>query len=776
MKEAFHYLNDEEKLALFMWAVRTRALIERLILYRGKIFGACLVGLLQELVSLIPMAVLYHKGIFRSSVKHGDHRTLWAMSVIADVVNEQLPERERCPYNHVRETFRNHFGKATGGNKGRDGNTHIRGCEFCRIIGLIVSDMGRLPLLAAAYIEAIRRFEFKEVPKDMRPVAVAFWGDGAEQQGAIHEMKNWIAASNCPLSDKEYAEYDERFFDDITKETKIIRGGGFIGIINNNTKALFANAREEYGRANLTLRAQGYNMHGFEVRDCDFVKYYDIVSHAVEEAQQFRSSIIHVHSYRGTGHNADQIAYEPGALERFDFGAVTKVFGIKDLSEFKEAWENDPVLVVFKNYIIDSKIASADRVEEIIATERASMKLIADEVLEEPDITVEEDKKDRTLFPSIDWSALPCYSPVNKKAKTKVMGYNEAFTWIIEQLMREDERVVYFGEDCGSPEGGVLGLTKGLVDKFGPSRIWNTPISEEMIVGAAAGMGLYGMRPFGEFQFEWFYKDANAMLSCIAAQWFQKKLRFSFVNIFPCGVVRTGGSGQYHEWWPEGDLHTMEGIAIAVPSNAREVVGIVRAAYEFGAPVAILLQISAANFPEFQSDVPLEPYVIPFGKAIVEREGNDITVVAYGAACVHAAKNEADFLEKEEGISVEVVNPLTLNPLDVETIRNSVRKTKRILTIHEATERGGLGPYILYKTLLEGNGGVLEYLYPRFAQAISAGMEGDVFIPSARQLVWARLPYYKDKKSVIIDGNEATIDIHRSRTLARWIREAMEYR
>jgi len=249
----------------------------------------------------------------------------------------------------------------------------------------------------------------------------------------------------------------------------------------------------------------------------------------------------------------------------------------------------------------------------------------------------------------------------------------------------------------------------------------------------------------------------------IAPQWYQKGMRYSLTAIFPGGVVHGGGSGHYHESSPERFLVPMGGIAVVAPSNAYDLVGFMRAAHEFLGPVAVLIQIAATGMPEFTSDVPLEPYVIPIGKAKVVREGNDFTVVTYLPACVAAACNEADALEEKDGISVEVIDLRTLNPPDLPTILESVQKTGRCAIFHEDYRSdGSFGEALLSR--LSCN--------PRFAHALYCHAEvvgaKYLFIPIDLDLVWDRLPYERVGKGVNIK--------HRSSELAAVIKAAMEYR
>ncbi len=753
-------LQNSEKLELYRWLVRNAALGLAVAKNRSHVFGACLLGIRQEAVTMVPMYALYKKGILMESPVSGDQRTQWGIAVAKD---EFTADREG--HHHVKEILRNHFGRVTGGNRGRDGNIHW-GCLPCRILTFMYSDMAGMVNTAIGFGQEMFRMEWPNLAPEKRPIAIAFYGEGAEQQGCIHEARNWVATSNYKWNLNEFiARYGENFVTPLMRELKVARGAPVGLIIVKNKYSLFADAIDEYGMANLADRARGYgDMVGVEVNSDNISEYYDECVKMIERAQQCVSTLMVVDTYRGTGHNQDQIEYAGPINTREDLSKAVRVFGVRDINEFTEAWKTDPVL--YPHFLLDSEIVDETTVKEMRMEEEAKLFSLAQVVLGEPAITVEEDKKDRSMFPSVDWSELPKEpdrSSLNSENSIK-MGYKAAYNWIINELMREDERVIYFGEDCGS--GGVLALTQGLLDEFGPTRIWNAPLSEMAIIETAGGRALYGSKPFAEFQFGWFGAEAQKFIKAASIQWYQKKMKFGFVSVFPCGVVRSGGSGEYHEHYVEAELMPSRGLVILFPANAYDLVGLVRACKYYDGPVALILEISAASLPEFDRVIPLDPYVIPFGKANIARSGKDFTIVSYGAAAVSAAKNEADFLAKEENIDVEVIDLRTIYPTDFTTIKASVEKTGRLAIMQAADEFTGAGHYLRSK--LVGRDGVLgDILTYNAIDIVCAGMDGDLAIPSAEELVWARLPYYVTKTGRVM---------HRSRKLADAIRDGMRYK
>ncbi len=767
-------LSKGDMLELYRWLARSGAVGLAIAKNRSEVFGACLLHIRQEAVSVVPMFALYKKAILLESLVSGDHRTQWGAAAAKDVLAAHHDDDKN---HHLKEILRNHFNRATGGNRGRDGNIHW-GCLECRILPFMYSDMAGMVGTAIGYGQELYRMEWPHLPPEKRPVAIAFFGEGAEQQGCVHEARNWIATSNYKWDIDEFVKrYGENFVTPLLRELRVLRGfpGGLI--IVRNKYSLFADAIDEYGLANLVARAEGYgDMVGVAINSDNVIDYYQECVRMIERAQQCVSTLMVVDTYRGTGHNQDQIQYAGPINTREDLAKAIRVFGVADIAEFHDAWKTDPIL--YPHFLFDTEAADESAAKEIREEEEAAMFRLAGEVLAEAPITVEEDKKDRSLFPPIDWEALPKEPDLSLPNATNSvkMGYKAAYNWIITERMREEERVTYSGEDSGA--GGVLGLTlgarvekhnvvllKGLVNEFGPARIWNAPLSESAIIETAGGRALYGSKPFAEFQFGWFGEEALKFIKTTGYQYYQRKLKFGYVAIFPCGVVRSGGSGESHEHYMEAELIAARGVVILFPSNAYDLVGLVRACKYYDGPVALILEISAASLPEFDRIVPIEPYVIPFGKANVVRLGKDFTVVAYGAAAVSAAKNEADFMAKDGEADVEVIDLRTIYPADFEMIKKSVEKTGRVVIMQAADEFTGAGHYLRSK--LVGKGGVLaDILTYDGIEIVCAGMEGDLVTPTAEALVWARLPYYVTKTGRVM---------HRSSKLRDAIREGMKY-
>ncbi|MGG0795245.1 alpha-ketoacid dehydrogenase subunit beta [Brevibacillus laterosporus] len=268
--------------------------------------------------------------------------------------------------------------------------------------------------------------------------------------------------------------------------------------------------------------------------------------------------------------------------------------------------------------------------------------------------------------------------------------YLEAVREAMSQEMRVNPDVFLMGEDIGV-YGGAFGVSRGMIEEFGPERIRNTPISEAAIAGAAVGAAMTGMRPIMELQFSDFITIAMDQLVNQAAK---NRYMFGGKGKVPMVVRTPSGSGTgaaaQHTQSLEAWMAHIPGLKVVQPSTAYDVKGLLKAAIDDHNPVIFyehkLLYKTSGHVPE-------ESYSIPLGVADVKREGTDVTIVAT-AIMVHKALEAAAELEKE-GISVEVIDPRTLVPLDTDTIIRSVKKTGKLIVVHEAVKFGGFGGEIV---------------------------------------------------------------------------------
>ena len=312
--------------------------------------------------------------------------------------------------------------------------------------------------------------------------------------------------------------------------------------------------------------------------------------------------------------------------------------------------------------------------------------------------------------------------------------YLEAIRQAMSEEMDRDPAVVLLGEDVGV-YGGAFKASEGLLARFGWERVIDTPISESAIVGAAIGMGYAGLRPIAEMQFIDFIACAFEIITNYAAK--SHYLWGAPVPIVlrgPCGGGVHGGP--FHSANPEMYFAHTPGLKVVCPATARDAKGLLKSAIRDNNPV--LFFEHKFLYRRIKEELPADDFTVPIGKAIVRREGRDLTIVSY-AAMLHAALDAAAELAKEN-IEAEVVDLRTLLPLDTETILASVRKTNKLLVVHEDTRTGGIAgeiAAIVTENAFEDlDGPVRRVTSLDTPVPYAPGLE-DYFRPNARKIVAA---------------------------------------
>jgi len=267
-----------------------------------------------------------------------------------------------------------------------------------------------------------------------------------------------------------------------------------------------------------------------------------------------------------------------------------------------------------------------------------------------------------------------------------------AFQEALAEEMRRDPSVLYFGEDAGGDVGGPFALAKGLQFEFGEDRVFDTPDSEGAFVGLALGLSAMGFRPVVDISFMDFMLVAMDQIVNMAA-----KVRYMAggnIEKLPIVIHTMAGAGRragsQHSQSLESWLVHVPGLKVVAPSSPYDVKGVLKSAIRDDNPVIVILHKLILGT---KGDVPEEEYTVPLGKASVRRTGKDVTLVAV-SHMVNLSLQAASLLQKEDGLDVEVIDPLTLSPLDKDTIVNSVKKTGRLVTVHEAWRPCGMGAEI----------------------------------------------------------------------------------
>lgn len=265
------------------------------------------------------------------------------------------------------------------------------------------------------------------------------------------------------------------------------------------------------------------------------------------------------------------------------------------------------------------------------------------------------------------------------------VSYLEAIRQALFEEMERDPNVFVLGEDIGA-YGGAFKVTEGLLAQFGEGRVIDTPISEAAIVGAAAGAAHMGMRPVCEMQFIDFISSAYDMLTNYVAT-------SRYRAFLPCPLVVRGPSGGYvrggpfHSQNPEAAFLHTPGLKIVYPATASDAKGLLKAAIRDDDPV--LYFEHKYLYRRIKEELPQGDHVVPIGKARVAREGKDLSIITY-AATVWKSLEAAEQLEKDDGLSVEVLDLRSLLPMDDDAIIATVKKTNRVMIVHEDTRTGGV--------------------------------------------------------------------------------------
>ena len=517
------------------------------------------------------------------------------------------------------------MGRRTGYCQGLGGSMHIADMEL-NIMGANGIVGAAMPLATGAGLAA------KLQGSDR--VAVAFFGDGASNQGVFHESLNLAAVWKLPV----------------------------IFVCENNQYALTTSYRNTTAVSQVSNRAAAYEIPGVTVDGNDSVEVYLVLREAVERARAGDGpTLIEAMTYRHGQHSLRVNLQDPRPQDEL------------------ESWmERDPIQRMERRLSAEGGF-STDQFE---VTARA----VDDEI--ETAVAYGKESPEPPVQVMLDAVYAPHAAHTEPGPDTgRMLSYPEALNEALDQEMLRDERVFLMGEDVGST-GGIFGVSKGLMERYGAERVRDTPISEATFVGCGVGAAIAGMRPVVEIQIFDFVALTMDMLVNQAA-----KFRF-MLGGKPCVplVVRGPQGGgirlaAQHSQSLEAWFTHVPGLVVAAPSTPYDAKGLLVAAIRDDNPVIFLEQ--KLLYLGGTGPVPEELYAIPLGKADVKRVGGDVTVVAT-SAMVPRALSAATVLERD-GIGVEVVDPRTLQPLDEETILASVRKTNRLLIVHEAWVRGGFG-------------------------------------------------------------------------------------
>ncbi|MEM8749185.1 MAG: dehydrogenase E1 component subunit alpha/beta [Pseudomonadota bacterium] len=477
-----------------------------------------------------------------------------------------------------------------------------------------------------------------EQMKGSGAVGIAFFGDGAASEGIFHEALNLASIWKLPLI--FFCENNQYGLTTATED--VIAGGG------------------------VAQRADAYAVPGHLIDGNDAVAVHDTVLRAAMRARDGDGpTLIEAMTYRWGDHSmrANLPSYRT--------------------QEEEQGWRQGDPIIRLKDRVVASKALDEPAYEDRVRQARDEIEKAIDWALQQPEPTLAQAQ---TLV-SVPRAALSLAEPA---AGERQLTYPRAINEAMRQEMERDQSVFVIGEDVGKT-GGIFGLTRKLYDTFGAERVRDTPIAEGAISNCGVGAAMMGMRPIVEIQL---FDFVSLMMDAIVNQ--AAKARFMMGGKPKVPIVFRGPQGAgirlaaQHCQSLEAWFAHVPGLEVYAPSNPYDAKGLMTAAIRSDNPV-IFLEHNLLYLGG-EEPVPEEPYAIAPGKARIVREGTDCTVIAT-MAMVERAMQAATRLEKQ-GLSVEVIDPRTIKPLDMETIITSVQKTNRAVVVHEAVRFGGMGAEI----------------------------------------------------------------------------------
>ncbi|MFN3650599.1 MAG: pyruvate dehydrogenase complex E1 component subunit beta [Armatimonadota bacterium] len=651
-------------------------------LYRaGKLRGATHMSAGQEAVPTGAVAAITRKDLIAST--HRGHGHCGAMG---NLWADNSEERQA----HWNAMMAELFGRSTGYCRGRGGSMHIADVEKGNLgaTGIVA---GNLPVATGAALA--------ENLKGSDSVVLCFFGDGATNTGAFHEALNMGASLFCGLPVIYICENNMY--------------GMSVPFNQSSIEGLHCASKID----NIAARAAAYPMPGVIVDGQDVLAVRTAVEEAVERARTGGGpTLIEARTYRYYGHSlSDARAYRTRDEER--------------------QWRDRDPIDVFARKLVDSELFTQEEVDAIKAEAKAtideSIRFALDSPLPDPselhdNVYVDPDpvtvaaqvKTEQELWKRVKPAEQAFYrtfheataqDPTNVLPKVgkaeqealqaehgiRIIPMVEALQEAHREEMQRDERVIVLGEDIGI-YGGAYGATRGLFQEFGARRVIDTAISEAAVVGAACGAAMRDLRPIAEIMYIDFITIAsNQLVHNIAYNRYQ----FGGKIKVPCVIRTEGGVGRSfaatHSESLESWFMHIPGLYVVMPSTPYDAKGLLKSSIRDENPVLFIEH--KEMYAKVTGPVPEEEYLIPLGVADVKRPGKDVTIVAY-SRMVHFALAAAAALERD-GISAEVIDPRTLNPLDLPTIAESVRKTGRLVMVQECYPRASVGEDIIRRVM-----------------------------------------------------------------------------
>ncbi len=516
------------------------------------------------------------------------------------------------------ELFCQLFGKADGITKGRERSFHFGSLEH-NIVGMISHLAAMMPV--ADGLALAKKLKGEEA------VAFSFVGDGATSEGDFHEAINLAAVWKLPI----------------------------VFVIENNGYGLSTPSSEQYACEHLADRAKGYGIHGYYIDGNNVLDVIDTMKDARKRALQGEPVLIEAKTFRMRGHEeASGTAYVPDDM-------------------FDEWSKKDPIMR-FEKYMETHHMHSQEDFDEIRDEVDAMFEGELKRALNAPEPTFDLQTELDAVY-SLEEPEIPKVTRTNGSKSEK--RFVDVIQSSLRQAFAEDDSFMIMGQDIAG-YGGVFKITDGFLDRFGADRIRNTPIIESGVLGAAIGLSLEGYKPVVEMQFSDFVScGMNQIIQNIA----KSKYRWSPGLNITIRMPHGGGvgAGPFHSQSPEGWFMPHSGLKIVVPGTVEDAQNLLYSS--LFDPNPVLFFEHKKLYRSLRATTRDHAVYEPLGKAKIQREGTDASIITYGYG-VQWALELAEEYEKQ-GVSLEILDLRCLAPLDKEAIYQTVRKTNRVLLLQE---------------------------------------------------------------------------------------------
>ena len=528
----------------------------------------------------------------------------------------------------LHKLFKQWQGSQDGYSKGRERSFHF-GNKDHHICGMI-SHLG--PQLAIADGVALAH-KLRKVKK----VSLAFTGDGGTSEGDFHEALNTAAVWDLPV----------------------------IFIIENNGYGLSTPVNEQYRCISLIDKAKGYGMEGVQIDGNNILAVYDTIKGVRDYCiKNQKPYLIECLTFRMRGHEeASGTKYVP--------------------QELFKLWEMKDPIKNFENFLLAESILDQNGIEEVRIKFKEKIEAELAEGFESPPVQADTETELEDLYASSTIDNDVRIMKDDDDMGTRDLRLIDAISEGLRQSMQRHPQLVLMGQDIAE-YGGAFKITEGFVKEFGKERVRNTPLCESAIVGAALGLSLEGFKSMMEMQFADFVTVGfNQIINNLAKIHYRWGQAADVVIRMPTGGGV--GAGPFHSQSNEAWFVHTPGLKVVYPSSPADAKGLMIAA--INDPNPVLFFEHKALYRSVTGSVPEAYYSTPIGKARHLREGDEISIITYGAA-VHWAE---DYAAEHPEISIDILDLRTLLPLDYLAIREAVQRTGRVLILHEDTLIGGIG-------------------------------------------------------------------------------------